>query len=97
MLDVLHHIEYPIRFFKDAARALQPGGRLIFVEPGITPLSDVIYRALHEEPVDASSRSVDGRHALTQTKIHMSVTRRYQRCWRLAMPHSCPSGYRNSS
>ena len=52
MLDVLHHIEYPIRFFKDAARTLQPGGRLIFVEPGITPVSNLVYKALHEEPVD---------------------------------------------
>lgn len=62
MLDVLHHIEYPIRFFKDAARTLQPGGRLIFVEPGITPVSNVVYKALHEEPVDATvDPLVDGR------------------------------------
>ena len=53
MLDVLHHIEYPINFLRDAARVLQPGGRIVFVEPGITPLSGLIYRALHEEPVDS--------------------------------------------
>ncbi|HVE89276.1 MAG TPA: class I SAM-dependent methyltransferase [Burkholderiaceae bacterium] len=54
MLDVLHHIEYPIKFLRDAARVLQPGGRLVFVEPGITPLSGLVYRAMHEEPVDSS-------------------------------------------
>ena len=54
MLDVLHHIEYPIRFLRDAARVLQPGGRVIFIEPGITPLSGIVYRAAHEEPVDSS-------------------------------------------
>ena len=41
-------------FLREAARALQPGGRVIFVEPGITPLSGIVYRALHEEPVDTS-------------------------------------------
>jgi len=54
MLDVLHHIEYPLRFLRDAARVLQPGGRIVFVEPGISPLSGLVYRTLHEEPVDAS-------------------------------------------
>ena len=52
MLDVLHHIQYPIKFFREAARVLQPGGRVVCVEPGITPLSGVLYRMLHEEPVD---------------------------------------------
>lgn len=55
MLDVLHHIEYPIRFLKEAARVLQPGGRVIFVEPGITPLSGIVYRTAHEEPVDLNA------------------------------------------
>jgi SAM-dependent methyltransferase len=54
MLDVLHHIEYPIKFLRDATRVLQPGGRIVFIEPGITLLSGIVYRALHEEPVDSS-------------------------------------------
>jgi len=52
MLDVLHHIQYPIRFLREAARVLQPGGRIVCVEPGITPVSGLLYRTLHEEPVD---------------------------------------------
>lgn len=54
MLDVLHHIEYPVKFLRDAARVLQPGGRIVFIEPGITLLSGLVYRALHEEPVDST-------------------------------------------
>ena len=67
MLDVLHHIEYPIRFMRDAARALKPGGRIVFVEPGITPLSNVVYRKFHEEPVDTSVDPLaDGQPDLTK-------------------------------
>ncbi len=51
MLDVLHHIEHPGRFFAEAARVLKPGGRVAMMEPGITPVSWLFYNFLHEEPV----------------------------------------------
>ena len=52
MLDVLHHVENPPRFFAEAARVLKPGGRIVMLEPAITPLSGWFYRYLHPEPVD---------------------------------------------
>ncbi len=52
MLDVLHHIENPPQFFAEAARVLKPGGRIVMLEPAITPLSGLFYRYLHPEPVD---------------------------------------------
>ncbi len=52
MLDVLHHIEDPPRFFTEAARVLKPGGRMAVLEPAITPLSGLFYRYMHPEPVD---------------------------------------------
>jgi SAM-dependent methyltransferase len=58
MLDVLHHIQYPVRFLREAARVLKPRGRLVFVEPGITPVSSLFYRLFHEEPVDMSVDSL---------------------------------------
>ncbi len=51
MVDVLHHIEHPLNFFREAARVLRPGGRIVMVEPGITPLSWAFYNYVHEEPV----------------------------------------------
>ena len=55
MIDVLHHIENPVYFLREASRVLRPGGRLIFCEPGITPLSHWFYRHFHPEPVDMSA------------------------------------------
>jgi SAM-dependent methyltransferase len=55
MFDVLHHIEFPRLFLLEAARALRPGGRVIMVEPAITPVSWSFYHWLHPEPVDLSA------------------------------------------
>jgi SAM-dependent methyltransferase len=54
MIDVIHHVQNPFRFLNEAARVLADGGRLIFCEPAITPLSGMFYRLLHHEPVDMS-------------------------------------------
>ena len=52
LVDVVHHLERPVRFFAEAERVLAPGGRLIFCEPAITPLGGLVYRLFHHEPVD---------------------------------------------
>jgi SAM-dependent methyltransferase len=51
-VDVLHHIERPQLFFAEAERVLRPGGRIILIEPAITPLSWAFYHFAHPEPVD---------------------------------------------
>lgn len=55
MVDVLHHVESPLRALTEAHRVLRGGGRLILCEPGITPLSGFFYRMFHREPVDMTA------------------------------------------
>lgn len=54
LFDVLHHLQCPLVFFAEADRVLRPGGRIIMIEPGITPVSSLVYAMGHEEPVDLS-------------------------------------------
>src|SRR5262249_15590674 len=55
MVDVLPHLEFPVVFFREAARVLRPGGRVLMVEPAITWGSSLFYRLLHHEPVRTSA------------------------------------------
>jgi SAM-dependent methyltransferase len=38
-LDMLHHLAGPLALLREAERVLIPGGRLILVEPWVTPVS----------------------------------------------------------
>jgi SAM-dependent methyltransferase len=48
-INVLHHLPAVGPFLLEAARALRPGGRLVCVEPWMTPVSRVFYRWFHQE------------------------------------------------
>ena len=53
-LDMLHHLATPMDFLRDASRILVPGGRLILIEPWITPFSWFVFRFFHQERCDLS-------------------------------------------
>lgn len=55
MVDVLHHLPQPARFFAEAARVLRVGGRVVMLEPYISPFSRVVFAVGHPEPVDLST------------------------------------------
>jgi len=53
-LDMLHHLAAPMTFLNEVGRVLTHGGRLILIEPWITPFSYLIFRFLHQERCDLS-------------------------------------------
>jgi SAM-dependent methyltransferase len=51
LFDVLHHLQRPNAFLREARRALRAEGRLILFEPYISLSSLPVYGLLHHEPV----------------------------------------------
>jgi SAM-dependent methyltransferase len=83
MVDVLHHIEFPIVFFREVERVLRSDGRLIMVEPAITWGSTLFIGCCTKSPFEPrpilSSRACPIRIA-----IPMIPTRRSRHCSRRA-------------
>lgn len=51
-IDAIHHFADPHRFIDEAARVVRDGGRLLFIEPWISPLSRMVYGAMHHECIN---------------------------------------------
>ncbi|MDY7000720.1 MAG: class I SAM-dependent methyltransferase [Thermodesulfobacteriota bacterium] len=51
LFDVLHHLPRPVLFFRQAERALAPGGRILIMDPYASPASSMVYRFFHPEPL----------------------------------------------
>jgi SAM-dependent methyltransferase len=50
MIDVLHHLPAPRKFFDEAARCVRHDGAIVMIEPWVTFWSRVVYGRLHHEP-----------------------------------------------
>lgn len=50
MTDVLHHMPNVECFFREASRSLRCGGKILMIEPWVTPWSRFVYTRLHHEP-----------------------------------------------
>ncbi|MEW5772555.1 MAG: class I SAM-dependent methyltransferase [Thermodesulfobacteriota bacterium] len=65
LFDVLHHLPRPARFFDEACRALRPGGRILVMDPYVSPLSWPVYRFLHPEGLRPGCDPLDEACALS--------------------------------
>ncbi len=54
MIDVLHHLNNPKLFLKEAYRILNKNGLLIILEPYPTLISNIFYKYFHHEPMNKS-------------------------------------------
>ena len=63
--DVLHHVPDVRRFFAEASRSLLPGGRILMIEPWVSPWSRLVFARFHHEPFhpEAAEWSLDGSEA----------------------------------
>ncbi len=52
MVDVLHHVPRPGLVFREAARVLRRGGRMVVLEPYVSLASRIVLRAGHPELID---------------------------------------------
>jgi SAM-dependent methyltransferase len=51
LLDVFHHLQYPGTALLEFRRVLNPGGRVIILEPGMGVLGRFVYGCFHHEPL----------------------------------------------
>jgi len=60
-LDVWHHLEYPQAALQEWQRVLQPGGKVILVEPAMGFLGNLVFTYLHHEKTgwDKNLRKAD--------------------------------------
>jgi len=48
-IDTFHHLQNPLIFLREASRILTNGGRIVLIEPLVTPISQMIYKFIHHE------------------------------------------------
>ncbi|HTY45556.1 MAG TPA: class I SAM-dependent methyltransferase [Patescibacteria group bacterium] len=54
LIDVLHHFNEPMAFFREACRVLRRGGRVLLCDPYLSPVSFMLWRYIHPESCDSS-------------------------------------------
>jgi SAM-dependent methyltransferase len=59
LIVVLHHIDEPIVFLREACRVLRRGGRILICDPYLSPVSFLLWRHIHPEGCDPSRLGYD--------------------------------------
>lgn len=59
-VDVIHHFSDIDRAFQEMSRVLCPGGRLVFIEPFISPFSYMVRKLFHHEDLNMATDKLHG-------------------------------------
>ena len=54
--NVMHHMSDVRRFFREASRCLRKGGKILMIEPWLSPWSKFVYKRFHHEPFRPEAR-----------------------------------------
>ena len=73
LLDTLHHIKEPDKFFSEVNRCLKPGAKIIMIEPTNTLFSRLFFKYIHQEEFDSKKEKwiVGGEGRLADANIAM--------------------------
>ena len=73
LLDTLHHIKEPTKFFSEVNRCLKPGAKIIMIEPTNTLFSRLFFKYIHQEEFDSKKEKwiVSGEGRLADANIAM--------------------------
>ena len=69
MTDVFHHLPDAHAALGEVDRTLEPGGRLIMIEPWLTSFSRWIYTWLHHEPMDPRAAWTTGSRPMMDANL----------------------------
>ncbi len=73
LLNTLHHLKEPDKFFSEVNRCLKPGAKIIMIEPTNTPFSRLFFKYIHHEQFDEKKDKwkVDGEGRLADANNAM--------------------------
>ena len=73
LLNTLHHLKEPDKFFSEVNRCLKPGAKIIMIEPTNTPFSRLFFKYIHHEQFDEKKDEwiVSGTGRLADANIAM--------------------------
>ncbi len=96
LFDVWHHLEFPADALAEFRRVLVPGGRVILLEPAMSPLGRLVYGSCHHEPLGFEKvfperpvgiTSIPERYFSAQSSAHRIFSKKQQPAmldgWRL--------------
>ena len=73
LLNTLHHLKEPNKFFSEVNRCLKPGAKIIMIEPTNTLFSRLFFKYIHQEEFDSKKEKwiVGGEGRLADANIAM--------------------------